>query len=88
MPFPLFLSAEFLYENVSSHESFHLRLQELADVLRELKNVNNLEQSYMDLLPRSCISKSAKLLTHSAQVSDPVNYHLTSVTSDSIILPT
>ncbi|KAK9319018.1 fungal-specific transcription factor domain-containing protein [Lipomyces orientalis] len=70
MPIPLFLSAEFLYDNRSGHEPFYLRLQEMVDVFRELKNVNNHEQSYIDLLPQSCISTSTKLLNHSAKGRD------------------
>ncbi|KAK9234752.1 fungal-specific transcription factor domain-containing protein [Lipomyces kononenkoae] len=70
MPILLFLSAEFLYDNLSRDESFHLRLRELVDIFRELKNVNNHEQNYMDLLPRSCISASTELLKHSAKGSD------------------
>ncbi|KAK9364851.1 fungal-specific transcription factor domain-containing protein [Lipomyces kononenkoae] len=73
MPIPLFLSAEFLYYNRSGHESFNLRLQELVDIFRQLKNVNNHEQSYVDLLPRSCITASTDLLNHSASWSDSVS---------------
>lgn len=65
MPLPLFLTAEFLYDNVPTCESFRRVLGDLADVLRGLRNVNNHEQSYLDLLPRSCISKSAELLNYS-----------------------
>jgi hypothetical protein len=67
---PLFFIAEFLYDNLSSHESFHLRLQELVDIFRELKNGNNHEQSYLDLLPESCISKSTELLNNTATGRD------------------
>ncbi|PYI09913.1 hypothetical protein BO78DRAFT_426914 [Aspergillus sclerotiicarbonarius CBS 121057] len=70
MPIPLFLSAEFLYDNLSGHESFHLCLQELVDIFGRLKNVNNHEQSYVDLLPQSCVSKTTKLLDHSSRSRD------------------
>ncbi|OGE58531.1 hypothetical protein PENARI_c001G09168 [Penicillium arizonense] len=67
-PIPLFLCAEFLYNDMHN-ESFQPRLQELFHVLRELKNVNNPKQSYLDLLPRSCISKTAELFSHSNQTT-------------------
>ncbi|KAL4866976.1 hypothetical protein BDV12DRAFT_128559 [Aspergillus spectabilis] len=66
MPFPLFLAAEFLYDNSSKHESYVQHLHNFAEVFRHLKNVNNLEQSYVDLLPRSCISKTNELLNSGA----------------------
>ncbi|KAL2833688.1 fungal-specific transcription factor domain-containing protein [Aspergillus cavernicola] len=53
MPMPLFICAEFLYSNMHSGESFQLRLQELFHIFHALKNVNDHEQSYLDLLPRS-----------------------------------
>jgi hypothetical protein len=53
------------------NEAFQPRLQELFHVLRELKNVNNPEQSYLDLLPRSCISKTAELFNHSVGTGSP-----------------
>ncbi|KAJ5541001.1 hypothetical protein N7494_006077 [Penicillium frequentans] len=62
MPLPLFLVAEFLYDNVGDNPAFELYLQELVTVAQKLKNVNNLEQSYMDLMPQSCISKTTELL--------------------------
>jgi hypothetical protein len=71
MPIPLFLCAEFLYNNIHSDEAFQLRLQELFHILRELKNVNNHEQSYLDLLPRSCISKTNELFSHSVEGNTP-----------------
>ncbi|CEJ61681.1 hypothetical protein PMG11_10205 [Penicillium brasilianum] len=71
-PIPLLLCAEFLY-NEMHNETFQPRLQELFHVLRELKNVNNPEQSYLDLLPHSCISKSADLFNHSVGTSTPNN---------------
>lgn len=67
MPIPLFLSAEFLYNNRFSNELFLLRLRELVDIFRELRNVNNHEQSYMDLLPKSCISTSTEMHIHTAK---------------------
>ncbi|PWY85832.1 hypothetical protein BO94DRAFT_467742, partial [Aspergillus sclerotioniger CBS 115572] len=70
MPMPLFLSAEFLYDNLSGHESFRLCLQELIEIFGRLKNVNNHEQSYVDLLPQSCVSKTTKLLDHTSKSHD------------------
>lgn len=61
MPIPLLLCAEFLYSNRSSHESFNLRLQELLDIFRQLKNVNNANQSYMQLLEISSTSSPLDL---------------------------
>lgn len=69
MPFPLFITAEFLYENLSSQESYASCLQDLIDVLGKLKNVNNQEQTYLDLLPQSCLSKSIDMLNHAAKTS-------------------
>ncbi|KAL2838526.1 hypothetical protein BJY01DRAFT_34101 [Aspergillus pseudoustus] len=62
MPLPLFLCAEFLYSRMGSDASVHLPIQELFHVFSELRNVNDLEQSYLDLLPRSCLSKTAELV--------------------------
>ncbi|OJJ43582.1 hypothetical protein ASPZODRAFT_73872 [Penicilliopsis zonata CBS 506.65] len=62
MPLPLFLTAEFLYEHMQE-EPFQRRIQELFYIFRELRNVNNHEQSYLDLLPKSCISKTVDLFT-------------------------
>ncbi|RAL00197.1 Zn(II)2Cys6 transcription factor [Aspergillus ibericus CBS 121593] len=70
MPIPLFLSAEFLYDNMSGYESFRLCLQNLIDIFGRLKNVNNHEQSYVDLLPQSCVSKTTKLLDYSSKGRD------------------
>ncbi|KAI0469733.1 fungal-specific transcription factor domain-containing protein [Xylariaceae sp. FL0804] len=67
MPLPLFLCGEFLYTNRTSHASFELQLQEMIDIFRELRNVNNQEQSYLDLLPQSCIPTSAMLLGQTAE---------------------
>lgn len=39
-----------------------MHLHELFDLFRQLKNVNNAKQSYLDLLPLSCISKTAEML--------------------------
>ena len=70
MPIPLFFSAEFLYDNLSGHDFFRLRLQELLDIFGRLKNVNNHEQSYVNLLPQSCVSKTTKLLNHTSKSRD------------------
>ncbi|KAK2603398.1 hypothetical protein N8I77_009860 [Diaporthe amygdali] len=59
-PIPLFICAEFLYADRKT-EPFGSQLQDLADALSQLKNVNNLEQSYLDLLPQSCVSKLPEL---------------------------
>ncbi|RSL62831.1 hypothetical protein CEP53_004607 [Fusarium sp. AF-6] len=64
MPIPLFICAEFLYENSSKDDAFRQCLQELISIFYGLTNVNNHEQSYVDLLPRSCISKTKELLKH------------------------
>jgi hypothetical protein len=62
MPIPLLLCVEFLFTNRSLHQSFNLRLQEILDVLRDLKNVNNLDQNYVHLLELSCVENSLKLV--------------------------
>lgn len=67
MSIPLFLCAEFLYDGMHTGEPFQSRPQELFHIFRELKNVNNHEQSYLDLLPRSCISKTNDLFSHSGE---------------------
>ncbi|KAL3456657.1 fungal-specific transcription factor domain-containing protein [Aspergillus heterothallicus] len=60
MPMPLFLCAEYLYSRL--HDiSVHLPIQELFRIFSQLRNVNDPEQSYLDLLPRSCLSKTAEL---------------------------
>ncbi|KAJ4197206.1 hypothetical protein NW767_009098 [Fusarium falciforme] len=64
MPIPLFICAEFLYDHSSKQEAFQLCLQELVSIFYGLTNVNNHEQTYVDLLPRSCISKTKELLKH------------------------
>ncbi|KAF7596103.1 hypothetical protein BBP40_003365 [Aspergillus hancockii] len=64
MPIPLFLTAEFLYERRSSHPRFLSCLQELVSLFHQLRNVNDHEQCYMDLLPHSCVSKSVEILNH------------------------
>ncbi|KAJ5097763.1 fungal-specific transcription factor domain-containing protein [Penicillium angulare] len=69
-PIPLFMCAEFLY-NEMHNEDFQPRLQELLHVFGELKSINNPEQSYLDLLPRSCISKTAELFIHSVGSGTP-----------------
>ncbi|KAK9318964.1 hypothetical protein V1517DRAFT_82913 [Lipomyces orientalis] len=66
MPIPLLLCTEFLYDNRSSHEPFNLRLQELLDVFRQLKDVNNPNQSYLHLLELSCTSTSINLAKESS----------------------
>ncbi|CAI6069307.1 unnamed protein product [Clonostachys chloroleuca] len=62
MPLVLFFCAEFLYNNRTSHESFRERIQGLMVALSELQNVNDPEQTYLDLLPRSCISSTSEWL--------------------------
>jgi hypothetical protein len=74
MPIPLFAIAEFFYDNCSSHESFRLGLEELVDIFHELKNVKNHEQNYVDLLPRSCISKTAEMLNNSVKLCENRSY--------------
>lgn len=71
MPIPLFLCAEFLYENIHLGESFQLRVQELFHILRDLKNINNHQQSYLDLLPQSCVSKTSELFGLNVEDSIP-----------------
>ncbi|KAJ5218167.1 fungal-specific transcription factor domain-containing protein [Penicillium cinerascens] len=72
MPIPLFLCAEFLYDDMHN-EAFQMNVQELFHILRELKNVNNPDQTYLDLLPRSCISKTADLFSHSMEENTPIS---------------
>jgi hypothetical protein len=71
MPIPLFSCAEFLYDNMHTSESFQPRIQELFYIFRRLKNVNNHEKSYLDLLPKSCISKTTEMFNNSVQGSTP-----------------
>ncbi|KAJ5301958.1 hypothetical protein N7508_006821 [Penicillium antarcticum] len=71
MPIPLFSCAEFLYDNMHASESFQLRIQELFYIFRRLKNVNNHEKSYLDLLPKSCISKTTEMFNSGVQGSTP-----------------
>ncbi|PWY79120.1 hypothetical protein BO70DRAFT_362897 [Aspergillus heteromorphus CBS 117.55] len=66
MPIPLLVCAEFLYDHCSSDEAFRLHIAELMHTFGQLKNVNNHEQSYLDLIPRSCLSKTANLLNSPA----------------------
>ncbi|PYH99024.1 hypothetical protein BO71DRAFT_446885 [Aspergillus ellipticus CBS 707.79] len=68
MPIPLLVCAEFLYDNNSKDEAFRLHIEELIYTFGQLKNVNNHEQSYLDLIPRSCISKTTELLNNSAKL--------------------
>ncbi|KAJ5290943.1 fungal-specific transcription factor domain-containing protein [Penicillium angulare] len=69
-PIPLFMCAEFLYSEIHN-EDFQPRLQELFHVFGGLKSINNPEQSYLDLLPRSCLSKTAELFIHSVGTGTP-----------------
>lgn len=62
---PLFLCAEFLYGARKRDEFPQKLFQELFQVFLGLKNVNDHEQTYLDLLPRSCISKTAELFPQS-----------------------
>ncbi|KAG7406324.1 Citrinin biosynthesis transcriptional activator mrl3 [Fusarium oxysporum f. sp. rapae] len=65
MSMPLFAAAEFLYEYRDLKDgAFLQQLRDLMDVLGNLKNVNDYEKSYLDLLPRSCISASLDVLRH------------------------
>lgn len=70
MPIPLFLCAEFLYGEMHN-EAFQMYTQGLLHVLRELRNVNNPDQSYLDLLPRSCIPKTTDVLSHIGDSNTP-----------------
>lgn len=54
MPIPLILCAEFLYNSRTCHESHSLRLQELLEIFRQIKNVNDQGQSYIQILKMSC----------------------------------
>jgi hypothetical protein len=71
MPIPLFSCAEFLYDNMHTSESFQLRIQDLFHIFRQLKNVNSHEKSYLDLLPKSCISKTTEMFNNCVQGSTP-----------------
>lgn len=70
MPIAIFLCAEFLYDDLQN-EACEMHIQELLHVLRELKNVNNPDQNYLDLLPRSCISKTVGIYSHSVEENIP-----------------
>ncbi|CAL5869508.1 uncharacterized protein PFLUO_LOCUS3738 [Penicillium psychrofluorescens] len=48
-----------------------LRVQELFHILRDLKNINNHQQSYLDLLPQSCVSKTSELFGLNVEDSIP-----------------
>lgn len=61
MPIPLFVSVEFLYTNRSANESLKSKLNELLEVFGQLKNVNDLSQSYIHLLGLTCTSASAQI---------------------------
>ncbi|KAH7241985.1 fungal-specific transcription factor domain-containing protein [Fusarium tricinctum] len=68
MPMSLFFAAEFLYENRKLGNSVFLaQLRPMIEALGNLRNVNNHEKSYLDLLPHSCISASLGVLEHSKQ---------------------
>ncbi|CAH0044527.1 unnamed protein product [Clonostachys solani] len=64
---PLFVTAEFLYENRALGGAFLTQLRSLVSVFGQLTNVNDHERSYLDLLSRSCISSSRGVLEQSAQ---------------------
>ncbi|CAH0033972.1 unnamed protein product [Clonostachys rhizophaga] len=64
MPLVLFFCAEFLYNNRTNHDSFRERIQGLMAALSKLHNVNDPEQTYLDLLPRSCISSTSEWLAN------------------------
>lgn len=71
MPIPLFISAEFLYTSGSSHEQFGRTLQDLLAIFRQLINVNDSSQSYIDLLGFSCVSTSSTLAKEAKQTRQP-----------------
>lgn len=62
MPIPLLLCVEFLYANRGSDAAFNSLLQQLLQIFRKLKNVNNPEQTYIDLLELSCTNTSIELV--------------------------
>ncbi|VUC26628.1 unnamed protein product [Clonostachys rosea] len=65
---PLFVTAEFLYENRALEDgAFLVQLQSLVGVFDQLTNVNDHEKSYLDLLSKSCISSSRGVLEQSTQ---------------------
>lgn len=65
---PLFVTAEFLYENRALGDgAFLMQLRSLVGVFGQLTNINDHERSYLDLLSRSCISSSRGVLEQSAQ---------------------
>lgn len=70
MPIPLFVVAEFLYENLTDVGPNQQLIGELLNVFRDLKNINNLEQCYLDLLPRSCVSRTTALLSYTSSSAD------------------
>ena len=68
MSMPLFAAVEFLYEYRDLKDgAFLQQLRDQVDVLGNLKNVNEYERTYLDLLPRSCISASLDVLRHSEE---------------------
>ena len=62
MPIPLMLCAEFLYTNQSSHDSFAVRLKDLKDIFRQLRNINDPTRNYMHLLEMSCTETASRLV--------------------------
>lgn len=64
MPIPLFVTTEFLYDNLAGDGPCQRLLDELVDIFRNLNNIHNLEQCYLDLLTLSCISKANGLLSY------------------------
>ncbi|KAL3496345.1 fungal-specific transcription factor domain-containing protein [Aspergillus germanicus] len=62
MPMPLFLCAEFLYGRMESDGSARTLIQRLFGIFCELRTVSDPEKSYVDLLPRSCVSKTADMI--------------------------
>jgi hypothetical protein len=62
MPIPLLLCAEFTHSNRGSDVAFNSLLQELLHIFRQLKNVNDPSQSYIDLLKLSCTKISIDLV--------------------------
>jgi hypothetical protein len=66
MPMPLFFAAELLYENRNlGNGVFLTQLRPMIEALGNLRNVNDHEKSYLDLLPSSCITASLGVLEHS-----------------------
>ena len=68
MAIPLFSTTEFLYLNRNREEKFRVLLQELIDIFSQLRNVNNLEESFIELMSHSCVFTWTDLLNHSCKV--------------------